>query len=79
MFAGASNAHAGVTIDMRFFDEISVNEDRKVTRIGTGNRWGRVYEVLEPMGLTVLGGRVSIVGVGGYLLGGKLLPLCLPL
>jgi hypothetical protein len=30
-----------------------------------------VYKVLEPLGLTVVGGLVSDVGVGGFLLGGE--------
>jgi hypothetical protein len=70
MFPGASNSIGGVTIDMRYFNEITISENRKVTRLGTGNNWGRVYAKLEPMGLVVLGGRVSVVGVGGFLLGG---------
>jgi hypothetical protein len=41
-------------------------------RLGTGKNRGQVYTNLEPKGLMVLGGRVSVVGVGGFLLGGKL-------
>lgn len=32
---------------------------------------GEVYKQLEPEGLTVVGGRVSDVGVGGFMLGGE--------
>jgi FAD/FMN-containing dehydrogenase len=73
LFAGASNAIGGVTIDMRKFKEIKVSEDRKTVRLGTGNNWGEVYAELEPMGLMVLGGRVGILGVGGFLLGGMVI------
>jgi hypothetical protein len=43
----------------------------KSVRLGARNRWFDVYPKLDPLGLTVLGGRVSIVGVGGFLLGGE--------
>ena len=87
MWKGASNIEGGVVVDLMNFDEIQVLDagpaERDgfvewegdigglVTRVGTGNRWGRVYEVLEPKGLTVVGGRDSGVGVGGFLLGGE--------
>lgn len=32
--------------------------------------WDDVYAALEPFGVNVLGGRVSGIGVGGFLLGG---------
>jgi len=71
MFAGASNAIGGVTIDFKYLNGIELNEDRSIARIGPGNRWAEVYKTLEPQGLTVAGGRVSDVGVGGFMLGGK--------
>jgi hypothetical protein len=43
----------------------------RVTRLGPGNTWTHVYKYLEPMGLSVVGGRVGSVGVGGFLVGGK--------
>lgn len=75
---GASNADGGITIDLVGIDGIELSEDRGTTRVGTGARWGKVYEVMEPQNLTVIGGRTSGVGVGGYLLGGKCgLPSCI--
>lgn len=38
--------------------------------IGTGARWGTVYDYLEPYGLAAAGAREGHVGVGGFLLGG---------
>ena len=38
--------------------------------IGTGNRWGAVYEYAAQNGVNVVGGREPMVGVGGFLLGG---------
>lgn len=49
---------------------ISVSEDRTTVSIGPGCRWLDVYDTLEPFGLTVVGGRVASVGVGGLILGG---------
>jgi FAD/FMN-containing dehydrogenase len=71
MFAGASNAIGGITIDLKYLNWIELSEDQKAISIGPGNRWGDVYEKLEPQGLTVVGGRVSNVGVGGFMLGGE--------
>jgi FAD/FMN-containing dehydrogenase len=71
MFPGASNADGGITIDLKHLNGMELSEDLATARIGPGNRWGAVYEVLEPLGLTVVGGRVGHVGVGGFMLGGK--------
>ncbi|KAG8682618.1 hypothetical protein FRC08_014849 [Ceratobasidium sp. 394] len=38
--------------------------------IGSGLVWDDVYSALEPHAVTVVGGRVSGVGVGGFTLGG---------
>ncbi|RYP31763.1 hypothetical protein DL767_005583 [Monosporascus sp. MG133] len=69
-FAGASNRRDGLTIDLASLNEVTVNEDRRVASIGSGNRWYDVYSALEPENLTVVGGRVASVGVGGLTLGG---------
>jgi hypothetical protein len=69
-FSGASNIQGGVTIDLINLNEISVSADKTQTSIGPGNRWYDVYSYLEPLGLSVIGGRVSDIGVGGLTLGG---------
>lgn len=52
-------------------NEISPNKMFPETAsIGPGNRWGQVYDRLDPLNITVLGGRVADVGVGGLLLSG---------
>jgi FAD/FMN-containing dehydrogenase len=55
--------------------QLSLNTDKTVATVGVGLRWGAVYEFLEGQGLGVVGGRVSTVGVGGLLVGGKLCKL----
>lgn len=72
MFEGASNIEGGITIDLVRLDGIELSEDGETASIGPGNRWGKVYEFLEERGRVVVGGRVSNVGVGGFLLGGEL-------
>ncbi|KAL3461810.1 6-hydroxy-D-nicotine oxidase [Aspergillus heterothallicus] len=47
------------------------NGNRKVARVGAGNRWGAVYEWVEEHGLSVVGGRDPDVGMG-LLIGGGL-------
>lgn len=70
MCIGASNAQGGITIDLRKLDDVVVDEGLEWARVGTGNKWKRVYEVLEPLGRTAVGGRDGEVGVGGFILGG---------
>lgn len=70
MFKSASNVPGGITVDLRYLNGMSISEDRKVTGIGPGNRWEDVFDYLDPFGVTVVGGRNSGVGVGGFLLGG---------
>ncbi|KAJ5537046.1 hypothetical protein N7513_010232 [Penicillium frequentans] len=69
-FEGASNIQGGVTIDLANLNEIAVRSDRAQTAVGAGNIWYDVYTRLQPMGLAVIGGRVSAIGVGGLTLGG---------
>lgn len=70
MSVGGSNAPGGITIDLRGFDDIVIDEDLGSARVGTANTWRKVYEVLEPLGRTAVGGRNPTVGVGGFILGG---------
>ncbi|KAH8596633.1 FAD binding domain-containing protein [Bisporella sp. PMI_857] len=69
-FAGASNIDEGVTIDLANLKQIAVSNDRKQVSVGPGNRWMDVYGHLDPLGLSVIGGRVGDIGVGGLTLGG---------
>lgn len=69
-FAGASNIQDGLTIDLINLNQVQVSSDKKQASIGAGNVWYDVYTKLQPMGLTVIGGRVSAIGLGGLTLGG---------
>ncbi len=67
----ASNINNGVLIDMSNFREIRYDPAQKTVTVGTGNRWEDVYHHLDQYNLTIVGGRVLDVGVGGLTLGGK--------
>ncbi|CAE6385828.1 unnamed protein product [Rhizoctonia solani] len=69
---GWAGTNSGVLISLSKFNDIKVSDDRKSVAIAAGNRWGDVYAKTEEYGVTVTGGRVSSVGVSGFLLGGGL-------
>jgi FAD/FMN-containing dehydrogenase len=69
-FEGASNIQGGMTIDLINLNQLTVRSDHAQTSVGAGNVWFDVYTQLQPMGLSVVGGRVSAIGVGGLTLGG---------
>lgn len=69
---GWSSIDSGILIDLSNLNGMSISEDRKVFTVGPGARWGQVYEYLDAYDVTVVGGRIPHVGVGGLLLGGSL-------
>ncbi|KAK7450945.1 FAD binding domain-containing protein [Colletotrichum acutatum] len=69
-FAGGSNIEDGVTVDLARINQVTVSDDRQTVSIGPGNRWYNVSQVLDPLGLAVVGGRVNDVGVSGLILRG---------
>ncbi|KAH6844663.1 hypothetical protein B0I37DRAFT_166599 [Chaetomium sp. MPI-CAGE-AT-0009] len=81
MFAIRSGGHSpnpgwssigepGILLDLSRLDAISISDDSSVVSLGPGQRWGNVVEALDPHNVTVVGGRLSSLGVGGLLLGG---------
>lgn len=68
--AGAANIDGGVTIDTQSLNQVTVSSDQKTVSVGPGNRWGKVYGVLDDLNLAMVGGRLSQVGVAGLLTGG---------
>ncbi|KAK4236591.1 hypothetical protein C8A03DRAFT_35490 [Achaetomium macrosporum] len=67
---GAASQAGGVVLDLRLLNAIEVSPDRRTARIGAGATWGEVYAKLDPLGLSVAGGRAAQVGVGGLTTGG---------
>ncbi|KAF8968755.1 hypothetical protein BDZ97DRAFT_327295 [Flammula alnicola] len=59
-----------VHISMYRFSEIKYNAASQTADIGAGLIWDDVYAALEPLGVNVVGGRVTGIGVAGFTLGG---------
>jgi hypothetical protein len=72
-FAGSANIQAGITIDLALVNDIAVAENQSSVHIGVGNRWGAVNHILDPLNLATATGRISGVGVGGFVSGGDIL------
>lgn len=68
--AGAANIASGVTLDLAHLDAITVSSDQSTVSVGPAATWGEVYSTLDPLNLTVAGGRSGGVGAGGLALGG---------
>lgn len=69
----AGNINDGILIDMSSFKGVSYDAVNHVAKVGTGQIWRDVYTQLDRYNVTVVGGRVLEVGVGGLILGCKLL------
>ncbi|KAI9043863.1 FAD-binding oxidoreductase [Aspergillus affinis] len=68
--AEAANIQDGVTVDLRPLHQATVSDDRLTVRIGSGASWLQVYQILDPLHLTVAGGRDASIGAGGFLTSG---------
>lgn len=62
----------GPLISTADLNEVTYDKDSQTVRVGPGNRWEDVLKVLDGTNVTIVGGRIGNVGVGGYILGGKL-------
>lgn len=60
----------GVQVSLARFNTFNVNTEAQTVELGPSLLWDDVYERLEPYGVTVIGGRIPEVGVGGLILGG---------
>ncbi|KAK8008142.1 FAD-binding oxidoreductase [Apiospora marii] len=68
----AANIDNGVLIDLAGLDHVNYDAANQIVTVGAGLTWGQVYSHLDPFNVTVVGGRVDSVGVGGLTLGGGL-------
>lgn len=69
----SSVGQEGLLLDLQLMNEITLPTNNTIVSVGPGARWGAVQDVLQDYGATVVGGRISDVGVSGLLLGGELL------
>lgn len=49
----------GVLIAMRRFNQTKYHSKKNVAEVGVGTTWDQVYDVLTPLGVNVLGGRIA--------------------
>lgn len=73
--AGASSIQNGITISFANMKSVTLSEDKSIASIEPGNLWGTVYETLAEYNLSVVGGRLFDIGVGGLTTGGTTFPL----
>jgi FAD/FMN-containing dehydrogenase len=69
---GFASIQGGPLISTKELNEVSFDAASMTVRVGPGNDWEDVHEALEGTGVTVVGGRIGEVGVGGYVVGGGL-------
>lgn len=65
-----SSSTKGILIYTGRFSQVTYDAASGTAVIGSGLTWDNVYERLRDHNVTVIGGRVSGVGVGGLVLGG---------
>lgn len=59
-----ANIDKGVLISTSNITDLAYDAGTEFVRVGFGNRWGEIYEYLEPYNRIVVGGRVLDVGQG---------------
>ncbi|KAH6974024.1 FAD binding domain-containing protein [Ilyonectria destructans] len=69
-WVGANSIADGVTVDFGYMNTTTYDDEAKIAKIQPGSTWGHVLSSLDPYGVTAVGGRVSVVGVGGFITGG---------
>lgn len=67
---GHGSIQHGVLIALREMSGATYDAETGLAFVKPGGTWNDVIGDLEPYGVTVVGGRLGIVGVGGYLLQG---------
>jgi FAD/FMN-containing dehydrogenase len=61
----------GPLISTGNLNEVVYDASTKLAKVGPGLKWEDVISALEPSGVSIVGGRIGNVGVGGYMLGRK--------
>lgn len=69
-FHAGFSSTLGVQIAMSRFNTIDYDATKGQVTVGAGLRWDPVYITLAQYGVNVVGGRITGVGVAGFLLGG---------
>ena len=67
---GASLVEDGIVLDVRPMNDVDVDRERRIARVGGGATWAHVDRATQAHGLATTGGRVSTTGVAGLTMGG---------
>ena len=69
---GAASVRDGVLVALRNLAGTVLDREKGVAYVKPGGHWWDVMKALEGTGLTVVAGRLGVVGIGGYLVQGGL-------
>lgn len=90
-FSGSNGLKDGITVDfgeyrlliwhqssheIGYMNSTEYDPTTGIASVRPGSNWGDVYSALDPFGVTAVGGRASVVGVGGFTTGGGVRMLC---
>jgi len=67
---GAASVKDGVLITMRHINGTVLDKEKSLAYIKPGGHWWDAMDVLKGTGHMAVGGRLGVVGIGGYLLQG---------
>lgn len=70
LWTGAANIDCGITMDMRLMNDTTLSQDNQIAHLEPGARYHDVYHEVVKHNVTVMGGRVPGIGVGGFASGG---------
>ncbi|KAF4836886.1 Bifunctional solanapyrone synthase [Colletotrichum siamense] len=60
----------GILLATTNLSDLQLADDRKSISVASGHNWADIYNYLSPEGLAVVGSRIGVVGVPGFMLGG---------
>ncbi|KAK2036760.1 FAD binding domain-containing protein [Colletotrichum somersetense] len=69
-FNGSNGLEGGITVDFGYMNSTTYDPSTRIASVQPGSNWGDVYSALNTFGVTAVGGRASVVGVGGFTTGG---------
>jgi FAD/FMN-containing dehydrogenase len=67
---GSNGVDDGVTVDFGWLNSTTYDAETKIASTHAGSDWGHSYSALQEHGVINVGGRASVVGVGGFTTGG---------